>query len=49
MTEGALGPRDVIRDIHSAAADDLDSNDDSLWERVLKIVVDRDVKTSGSQ
>ena len=53
MTEGALGaeggPRDFIRDVHSAAADDLDSNDDSLWKRVLKIVVDRDVRTSGSQ
>ena len=42
-------PGDIIRDVHSAAADDLDSSDDSLRERVLKIVTNRDVRTSGSQ
>ena len=45
--EGGLG--DVIQDVHSAAADDLDSSDDSLQEWVLKIVADRDVRSSGSQ
>ena len=45
--EGGLG--DVIQDVHSAAADDLDSSDDSLQKRVLKIVADMDVRSSGSQ
>ena len=44
--EGGLG--DIIQDVHSMAADDLDSSDDSLRERVLKIVADRDVRSSGS-
>ena len=53
MTKGAPGAEggagDIIRDVHSALADDLDSSNDSLWERVLKVVADRDVKTSTSQ
>ena len=52
MTEGALsaegGPGDLICDVHSAPADDLDSSNDSLQERVLKVVADRDVRTSAS-
>ena len=53
MTDGAPGAEggvgDIIRDVHSAPADDLDSSDDSLRERVLKVVADRDVRTSASQ
>ena len=53
MTEGPPGAEgdfgDIIRDVHSATADDLDSSDNSLRERVLKIVADKDVRTSGSQ
>ena len=53
MTEGALGAeggaRDIIRDVHSVPADDLDSSDDNLQERVFKVVEDRDVRTSASQ
>ena len=53
MTKGAPGAeggaRDIIRDVHSALVDDLDSSDDSLRERVLKVVADRDVKTSTFQ
>ena len=53
MTEGAPGAErgsgDIIRDVHSAPADDLDSSDDSLWEQVLKVVADMDVKTSTLQ
>ena len=53
MTEGALGAeggaRDIIPDDQSTLADDLDSSDDSLRERVLKVVADRDVRTSASQ
>ena len=53
MTKGAPGAEggaeDIIRDVHSAPADDLDSSDDNLRERVLKVVADRDVKTSASQ
>ena len=53
MTEGTPGaeggPGDIIRDVHSAPADDLDSNDESLRKRVLKIVADRDVRTAASQ
>ena len=53
MTEGAPGAeggaRDIIRDVHSALADDVDSSDDSLWERVLKVVADREVRTFASQ
>ena len=52
MTKGAPGAEggagDIIRDVHSAPADDLDSNDDSLRERVFKVVADMDVKTSKS-
>ena len=52
MTKGALGAEgglgDVIQDVHFAVADDLDSSNDSLRERVLKIVADRDVRSSGS-
>ena len=29
------------------AANDLDSSDDNLWERVLKIVADKDVGAQG--
>ena len=53
MTEGASGakggPGDIICDVHFVLADDLDSSDDSLWERVLKIVADRDIRTSALQ
>ena len=53
MTEGASGAKrgagDIIRDVHSGPADDLDSNDNSLRERVLKVVADRDVRTFASQ
>ena len=53
MTKGAPGVEggagDIIRDVHSAHADDLDFSNNSLWERVLKVVADRDVKTSASQ
>ena len=49
MTEGAPGAEggagDIICDIHSAPANDLNSNNDSLRERVLKVVADRDVRT----
>ena len=52
MTEGTPGAEggagDIIRDVHSAPADNLDSSDDSLRERVLKVVADRDVRTSAS-
>ena len=52
MTKGAPGAEggvgDVIRDVHFAPADDLDSSDDSLRERVLKVVANRDVRTSTS-
>ena len=52
MTEGAPGaeggPGDIIRDVHSAPADDLDSSDESLREQVRKIVADRDVRTFAS-
>ena len=50
MTKGAPGVEggagDIIRDVHSVPTDDLDSNDDNLQEWVLKVVADRDVKTS---
>ena len=53
MTKGApsaeRGAGDIIRDVHSTLVDDLDSSDDNLREWVLKVVVDRDVKTSTSQ
>ena len=44
--EGGAG--DIIRDVHSAPADDLDSSDDNHQERVLKVVADRDVRTFAS-
>ena len=43
--EGGAG--DIIRDVHSAPADDLDSSDDSLQEQVLTIAADRDVAIGG--
>ena len=53
MIEGAPGAEggigDIIRDVHSALADDLDFSDDSLRERVLKVIVDWDIRTSASQ
>ena len=53
MTEGAPGAEggagDIVRSVHSVLADDVDSSDDSLWEQVLKVVADRDVRTSASQ
>ena len=53
MTEGAPGAEggagDIVRDDHSAPVDDVDSSDDSLRERVLKVVADRVVRTSASQ
>ena len=53
MTEGASsaegGHADLICVVHSALADDVDSSDNSLRERVLKVVADRDVRTSASQ
>ena len=53
MTKGAAGAEggagDIIRDVHSVPVDDLDSSNDSLRERVLKVVANRDVKTSASQ
>ena len=53
MTEGAPGAEgglgNVIQDVHSAAVDDLNSSNDSLRERVLKIIADKDVRSSGSQ
>ena len=53
MIEGAPGaeggPRDIICDVHFVPADDLDSSNESLRERVRKIVADRDVRTSASQ
>ena len=51
-TEGALGargcPKEVIEGVDSAADEDLDSSDKSLRKRVLKIVANRDVRSSGS-
>ena len=53
MTKGAPGAEggagDIIRDVHSAPANDVDSSDDSLRERVLKVVADRDIRTSALQ
>ena len=43
------GAGDIIRDVHSAPADDLDSSNNSLRERVLEVVADRDVRTSALQ
>ena len=54
MTEDAPGAEggagDIVRDDHSVPVYDVDSSDDSLWERVLiKVVADRMVRTSASQ
>ena len=53
MTEGAPGAEggagDIVRDDHSALVDDVESSDDSLRERVLKVIADRVVRTSASQ
>ena len=53
MTKGARGAEggagDIIRDVHFAPVDDMDSSDDSLREPVLKVVADKDVKTSALQ
>ena len=52
-TEGAPGgegsPQGLVQGAESAANEDLDSSDESLREHVLKIVVDRDVRSSGLQ
>ena len=52
-TEGAPGaegcPQGLVQRLESAADEDLDSSDESLRECVLKIVADRDVRSSGSQ
>ena len=46
-TEGAPGvegcPQGLVQGPKSAAHEDLDSSDESLRERVLKIVADKDV------
>ena len=46
MTKGAPGAErgagDINHNVHSAPADDVDSSDDSLRERVLKVVADRE-------
>ena len=53
MTEGAPGAErgagDIVHDDHFASVDDVDSSDDSLRERVLKVVADRVVRTFASQ
>ena len=50
MTEGASAAKghlgEVIQNVHFAATNDLNSIDDNLRERVLKIVADRDVRSS---
>ena len=52
-TEGAPGAEGcahgLVQGPKSAAHEDVDSNDKSLWERVLKIVADRGVLSSGLQ
>ena len=52
-TEGAPGAEGCIQGLErgpeSAAHEDVDSSDKSLRERVLKIVADRVVPSSGSQ
>ena len=51
-TEGAPGTEGCLQGLErgpeSAAHEDVDSSDESLRERVLKIVVDRGVPSSGS-
>ena len=52
-TEGALGaegcPHGLVQGGECAVDEDLNSSDKSLRERVLKIVADTDVRSSGSQ
>ena len=52
-TEGTLGAEGCLQGLEqgpeSAAHEDVDSSDKSLWERVLKIVADRGIPSSGSQ
>ena len=52
-TEGASTakgcPQGLVQGGESVADEDLDSSDESLWERVLKIIVDMDVQSSGLQ
>ena len=52
-TEGAPGGegclQGLVQGAEFATDEDLDSSDENLWERVLKIVADRDVRRSGSQ
>ena len=52
MTKGASGAErgagDINRDVHFAPTNDVNSSDDSLREQVLKVVADRDVKTSAT-
>ena len=52
-TEGASGAEGCLQGLEqgheSAAHEDVDSSDESLQERVLKIVADRSVPSSGSQ
>ena len=52
-TEGAPAaegcPQGLVQGGESVADEDLDSSDESLRERVLKIVADRDVRSLGSQ
>ena len=51
--EGAPGaegcPQGLVQGGESAADEDLDTSDESLWERVLKIVADRGVLRSGQK
>ena len=51
--EGAPGaegcPQGLVQGPESAAHGDVDSNDESLWKRILKIIADRGVLSSGSQ
>ena len=52
-TEGAPGAEGclhgLVQGLESAAHEDVDSSDECLWERVLKIVADRGVLSSRSQ
>ena len=52
-TKGAPGaegcPQGLVQGPESVAHEDVDSTDESLRERVLKIVVDRGILSSGSQ
>ena len=52
-TEGAPGAEGCLQGLvqgpESAAHEDVDSSDKSLWEHVLKIVADKGVPNSGLQ